>query len=352
MSSNEKLALMALIISMLVIIGIAVCFTALFALFSFYRSRLIASGCEDEKMIGSLQTALSKENKKRRKKKLPPLTPRQYFDSGKKKSRKWQTASDLVSGIFLLFFLFVLSIGVAFRVTGNEVYIGETTYLTVMSGSMETKNADNQYLVDEDLNDQIYAYSLIGIDKVSSPDDIELYDIIAFKKDDGTVIVHRVINIGSTVVNEGSDALSVPVFLTRGDANNISASYEQQVFFDQIIGVYNGFQNFFVGTLIIYFKSEIGITALVAATFFLFLAVLALEKTTKTINERYEYLLGFDPTRFEEATIVEEAEDGGENDDAFASEEAGSNGGKEKQNREKTKVLRVKKEKNHDEQSE
>jgi len=313
MSSNEKLAFLALIISTLVIIGIAVCFTALFALFSLYRSRLISSGYEDRKLMSDFNSAYGKDDMKRKKRGLLSFTKRQYFDYDKKKGRRWQTLSDIVSGIFILFFLAVLALGVTFRATGNEVYIGNTTYLTIMSGSMETKNAENTYLVDNKLDNQILAYSLIGIDKVNSPEDIKQYDIIAFKKNDGTVIVHRVVNIGTWDTDEEkADADTPYYFMTRGDANNVSAAYEQKILFKQIIGVYNGNNNFFIGTMIIYFKSGIGITALVAATFFLFLAVLALEKTTKTTNERYEYLLGLDPvllSQIEEANKKEKEEE-------------------------------------------
>ncbi len=157
-----------------------------------------------------------------------------------------------------------------------------------MTGSMEEAYEGNTYLKDKGLENQITQYSMIGVEKVN-PEEVALYDVLAFKNTKGETIVHRLIRIDST-----EDGYR---YTFRGDANSGSASYETALKFDSILGRYNGFQNYGLGVAITYFKSTAGIIALSSTAVFL----VAYEVSEELIDKEYK----------ERNQIVAEAYDSG-----------------------------------------
>ena len=151
-----------------------------------------------------------------------------------------------------------------------------------MTGSMEDKNPENDYLIENDLDDQITQYSLIGIDKIDSINEIELYDIIAFYDSDENIIVHRVIAIRE---EEG-----IKYIQTQGDANTGSINDEIAITEDRIIGIYDGYQNYGLGITITYLRSTLGIIALCGFGVFLLVYSISESNIDKAYEERLEYL--------------------------------------------------------------
>lgn len=128
---------------------------------------------------------------------------------------------------------------------------------------METVNNENNYIEEHNLTNQIEQYSLIGIDKIYSENDIKLYDILAYKSESGSIIVHRVIRIYQ------NEETNVTYYTLRGDANDTSSAEELTLTFDKVVGKYNGFQNYGLGVTLIYLQSNIGLVALAASFLFL-----------------------------------------------------------------------------------
>ncbi len=292
MTGSQKLIDIVFYVSLFVVIGLAITFTILFSLYALYKKKHIKNGHEDEKLLNDLKKKYHNQltddeiissyliikhedskldstlknsltcvydrktlNELKRKKLLHLMVK----DEEKTKNRK---KVGKAFSVFLYAIIFIFLGLIAYYKLNNETfYFGNTSYIVIQTGSMETVNKSNDYISKNNLNNQIYQYSMIGIDKVKT-EDINTYDIIAFKNSKNETIVHRVINI---VVKDDTY-----YFTFRGDANNGSDVSEINVTSDKIVGKYNGFQNFGLGVATTYFKSSAGIVALASATIFLF----------------------------------------------------------------------------------
>lgn len=276
MNGQSRLGVIALVISILVILGLVIVFCFLFFLYSFYKKKQIKYGFEDKELNDEITSTLYKTNKKNLSRNENLITYKDVIAREKSITSKLHIVMDVVSGVIIAFLLAIFITGLTYRINNDNLFIGNTTYMTILTSSMEEKNEDNDYLLTYDLNDQITQYSLIGIDKINSEDDIELYDILAYKHDD-IVIVHRVVEIKENDKGE-------TIYRLQGDSNPSSLSYEKELTFDDFIGKYNGYQNYGLGVTLTYIKSNIGIIAILGAAVFLFLATYAEEM----INNEYK----------------------------------------------------------------
>lgn len=276
MNGQSRLGVIALVISILVILGLVIVFCFLFFLYSFYKKKQIKYGFEDKELNDEITSTLYKINKKNLSRNENLITYKDVISREKSITSKLHIVMDVVSGVIIAFLLAIFITGLTYRINNDNLFIGNTTYMTILTSSMEEKNEDNDYLLTYDLNDQITQYSLIGIDKINSEDDIELYDILAYKHDD-IVIVHRVVEIKENDKGE-------TIYRLQGDSNPSSLSYEKELTFDDFIGKYNGYQNYGLGVTLTYIKSNIGIIAILGAAIFLFLATYAEEM----INNEYK----------------------------------------------------------------
>ena len=276
MGGQDRLGIVALVVSIFVILGLTIVFCFLFFLYSFYKKKQIKYGFEDKELNDEITATLYKTNKKNISKNKDLVTYKDVILNEKNITSKLHIIMDVVSGVVIAFLLAIFITGLTYRINNDNLFIGNTTYMTILTSSMEEKNEDNDYLLTYDLNDQITQYSLIGIDKINSKDDIELYDILAYKHDD-IVIVHRVVEIKENDKGE-------TIYRLQGDSNPSSLSYEKELTFDDFIGKYNGYQNYGLGVTLTYIKSNIGIIAILGAAIFLFLATYAEEM----INNEYK----------------------------------------------------------------
>ncbi len=304
MSGSNKLIQIAFYVSLFVIIGLAITFTVLFALYALYKRKHIRNSHEDEKLLADLK------KKYRRELEGDPLYQLEQGEEGKPSKRKEKEPLDLYSclednggkvslvslikrdeekarrrkrvgevfsyclyGVFFIFF----GVVIAFKINGDSFYFGNVSYLVIQTGSMETANSKNEYLAKNGLDNQIPQFSLIGIEQINQ-EDIKLYDVLAYKNSANQIIVHRLININ---VKDG-----VTYYTFRGDSNSISDISETALTFDKIQGRYNGFNNFGLGVAVTYFKSSAGLVAIASASFFLFSFDISEDSIDKEYRER------------------------------------------------------------------
>ena len=174
-----------------------------------------------------------------------------------------------VSGFFksLGFYLSMLIFIPAFvfslvnRFQGNTTMINNKGIMVVSSPSMSKKHSSNDYLITNELNNQFDKYDIIILDKVKSEADIKQFDVIAFRNNKGINIIHRVKEI--KVVD------GITKYVTRGDANNTTDSYEPT--FKDIIGKYTNNRVKTVGIFVIFFQSYSGIITIAAVIYCLFM---------------------------------------------------------------------------------
>lgn len=117
--------------------------------------------------------------------------------------------------------------------------------VVIATGSMSEKNEENDYLFENHLDNQIQVNDLIFLDRVTSLDEVELYDIICYENDENLRIVHRVVEVNENYL------------ITRGDANN--ANDNIQIRLDDIVGKYNGVKIPRIGAFTFFLSSDYGI---------------------------------------------------------------------------------------------
>lgn len=264
----QSLPAMSLAISIVVVICMAISFAVLFFLYGKTKSKGIAFGVED----GGIEASL---NKSKGKYVGETKTYSEVIAANKKRERTVRIVTDaflfalIAVAAALTIFSFVL------RSRGEQIYFGDTAYLTVLTSSMQEKNANNDFLKDNDDGIRIHQFALIGIKK-TDVSQIKEGDIIAFKYDDEVIYVHRVVKI--------LDRDGERFFTTMGDANSVSAVNETNISSDRIVGVFNGYHNGFLGILLIYLRSDIGMVALL----FVFALLSVIDLSEILITRSYE----------------------------------------------------------------
>lgn len=262
------------IISIVVIVLFAIVYFTLFKSLYNSKNRLITAAMDDELVKKQIEIDYKKYNKKERN-----YSFYNYYLKRKAHQRRCNVFATIFAAVLYIFFLAVLVTAIAIRVNGDQLFINGSSYLVIKTDSMETVNPKNDYINANNLNDRIYQYSLITI---KQKENIELFDIVAFKVDDA-IIVHRVVEIKEI---EGN------LFYTCcGDANPASLFEEIDIPKDYILGVYTGYQDNLLGHFVIYFQSGIGLISIIVAL----LVVLAYNhyynKIERLYDDRYVILI-------------------------------------------------------------
>ena len=256
------------------------CFTLLFTVMivSLLRStvKLIRSGCEDDNIRA------------------------EYFRAKKKKKRfVWlpKVAAFVVSVVFVL--AFCLSMVLFFAERTND--LGLATLRVVKTPSMATKHENNAYLDRNNLVDQLQVFDLILVHDLPDESELELYDIVVYKTENGPVI-HRIIGIEEP--NEKHP--DVRYFRLQGDANKYSDSYP--VLYSQMQAIYRGERVPFVGNIVLFLQAPAGWLCILLILFGQ-IAIPIVEKTlTREIEQRLRIMDSADwkelPASYSIAPIV------------------------------------------------
>ena len=207
----------------------------------------------------------------------------------------------IIFGIIFIFFCF----SIVNRFMDNTMMINNNGILVIATPSMQTKNDENDYLIENDLNDQISQYDMITIHKPTNPEDINLYDIVAYYSETADItIVHRVVDI--EIVD------GIYQFQTQGDANANSdqgSYYQSYLTFDDIVGVYSGTRIPLIGLFVIFLQSYSGIITIVSIIYCMFMFTNYQEKYERAIEERTGLLLDLielDPSQRAENNILKQ----------------------------------------------
>lgn len=291
----------------LVVVTIVVFFYGLAFFLSFrrssnYQNKVIRGVSMDEDIgenILELQGDFYEENKKKKKEDAEKyLTLEDYRNAQKKKEKKQNTATNVISVIFYTIVIALFAMGIYLKVNQEQVFIGNSSYLVVETGSMSSKNKSNDYLFKDELtskytlDNQISTFDLIQLKKVKD-EEIQLYDVLAYRGEDGSIIIHRVIDV---VVNEKTGARH---YRFRGDANGASSEYEyhghdgtgEGLSYSDIIGRYTGWHSMGLGLMIDYIRSDIGIICLSSGIIVIAFYYFFDERNFKQLSEREEYVV-------------------------------------------------------------
>lgn len=212
------------------------------------------------------------------------LTFEEFLERGERKTKRANVISGIFCVLISLICIAVSTFSLVARSNDDQLFFGNTAILVVRTGSMQEQNKYNAYLFENDLTDQIQANEMIAI--TTDYDQLELYDIVAFKGEEGETVVHRLIRIN---VNEDG----TKTFSFRGDTNAASFDWETNVTPDRIIGVDTGFRNLFLGQFVVYLQSSIGLISIIVAIVVVLSYYAYCALASKIYFERYRYLAKF-----------------------------------------------------------
>lgn len=279
------LSTLVLIVSAISLVCFAIVYICIFSFYYFNRKKCIENKLEDNEVIKILDKDVEKYDKKKNKK----LSFIDTYYKRKKRKKVGNIISNSIVGIFLVALIGFFVWATVMKSNDQTTYFGDKTYLVVQTSSMASINESNKYLKDgsidskDRMNTRISQYAFIGIDKFKSEDQIKVYDIVAFRMDD-KIIVHRVYSIG-----EEKDGHKL--FTFRGDANPASMSGEINVTSDRIVGVFDGYQNQVLGSIVIYIQSGTGLISVFAIAIVLMVYIFYYDRIDLRLTERYEALM-------------------------------------------------------------
>lgn len=259
MSSIE---IVSLIVTIVCLVSFCCAFTFLFLHYYKTEGEKVRSGRDDPALLEDI--CLDAEKKSDKKRKILTIV-------GK-------VLGDVVLVGVAAFFVFTLFS----RFTSGAIFIGDQASLVIATGSMSERNQSNGYLFDNDLTDQFDAYDIIQIKKYDSPDQVKLYDVVAYKGLDGDIVVHRIIQM-----EDGG-------YITRGDANAASdtgISYKGVLSYDDILGYYTGSRIKGLGAIVIFIQSNAGIITIVSILYCFGMFTYLSSKYDRALEDRKEYLL-------------------------------------------------------------
>lgn len=280
------LSTLVLIVSAISLVCFAIVYICIFSFYYFNRKKCIENKLEDNEVIKILDKDIEKYDKKKNKK----LSFIDTYYKRKKRKKVGNIISNSIVGIFLVALIGFFVWATVMKSNDQITYFGDKTYLVVQTSSMASINDNNKYLKDgsidskDKMNTRISQYAFIGIDKFKSEDQIKVYDIVAFRMDD-KIIVHRVYSI-SIGEKDGHK-----LFTFRGDANPASMSGEINVTSDRIVGVFDGYQNQVLGSIVIYIQSGTGLISVFAIAIVLMVYIFYYDRIDLRLTERYEALM-------------------------------------------------------------
>lgn len=182
--------------------------------------------------VGELDEEIKKEKKKEQKKKNKVSTV---------------VFNYVIPALFLALFVFAFSFSLSVQFNEHKT-VGDIPVLKVVtSESMAKKNSENKYLDENDLNDQVYKFDLISIEKLPNEDELKVYDVVVYEIDN-ILVIHRIYKIE---IKDG-----VKLFTFRGDANAYSDI--KPVLYSQMRGIYNGKRIPNIGSFVIFMQSPAG----------------------------------------------------------------------------------------------
>ncbi len=177
---------------------------------------------------------------------------------------------DILIGLLGILFL----LGLVDKIMNNSALPIKT--VVIATGSMSSKNEENDYLFENKLDNQIQVNDLIFLEKVNSLEEIKLYDIICYRNDNGEQIVHRVVEVNDEYL------------LTRGDANNVNDGIEIDL--ERIVGKYNGMKVPGIGAITFFLTSDYGISTIASILVISITYSFVKSSIDKEINKRLIYL--------------------------------------------------------------
>ena len=199
-----------------------------------------------------------------------------------KKAKHTHAARSIVNKILSIFFcalmLLVFGLSIGTRIASSNK-VGDTPIVKVVkSGSMATVYEKNEYIVKNNLTNQIKRYDLITLFKLPEENDLKVYDVVMYETN-GICVIHRIV-----AIEEPDEKHSERYFLLQGDANQYPDKFP--VKYSQMLGIYKNNRVPYVGSFVDFMQSPVGYLCILLIVFSCVISPIADKKLDKAIEER------------------------------------------------------------------
>lgn len=166
-----------------------------------------------------------------------------------KRTAVFRAIEKIVSAVLLIGAITVFFFSLDVKLNEKKP-VARNVVKVVKSQSMSKKDEHNKYLKENDLNDQIQMFDIIGVAPLPKEEELKLYDIVVYEAD-GQAIVHRIVGI-----KEPDETNTQRRFVLQGDANIYTDKFP--VMYSQMRGIYTGRKVPYIGSFVIFMNSPAG----------------------------------------------------------------------------------------------
>ena len=223
-----KFEIYSLILCLIVLVILVSVFSYMLTIMIKQSLKQIKAGLEDEEIISKFNS-----------------------DTSKKHSKLSKTFNAILTVLLCAFFGVIFVSSLYINCTQNTFFDNFPTYRVVLTSSMESKNENNTYLLENNLDNQISAFDLIATYKIPNEEDLKLYDIVVYEVD-GILVVHRIVGIEEPNKYHPNERH----FLLQGDA--VGSPDRFPVLYSQMKGIYKNEKIPFVGSFVLFLQSPAG----------------------------------------------------------------------------------------------
>jgi len=212
----------------------------------------------------------------------------EYWKNVKKnkvyKKKKTGVLDILLTVVFCCIIFGTFAFSVYASVFEESTLKDKSLFRVVLSASMSQKHAENEYLIENDLNDQFQQFDLILTHRLPDEDELKLYDIVVYEVDD-MLIIHRIVGIEERNEKHPNERY----FVLQGDNNNVHDRFP--VLYSQMRAIYKGQRVPFVGSFVAFLQSPAGYMCILLIIFGLIFIPLMDKKLEIERWKRLRFLL-------------------------------------------------------------
>ena len=202
----------------------------------------------------------------------------------------------VISLLLCLVLVTVFFFAIYIRATEDRPANGIPSIKVVKSESMAKKHLENKYLFENGLDNQFQMFDVIVCRHLPLEEELELYDVVVYKKDD-MYIIHRIVGIEEPNEEHPNERH----FLLQGDA--VEQPDVFPVLYSQMQGIYEGTRIPFVGSFVLFLQSPAGWLCIILIIF----AMIVTPIVDKLIEKEKKRRLGLlFPNEPEEESFPEE----------------------------------------------
>ncbi|MBQ7106019.1 MAG: hypothetical protein IJN93_00675 [Clostridia bacterium] len=206
-------------------------------------------------------------------------TIKKQLNKKKTESRALLWISRIVSLLLCAVFVCTFIFAIYVRVNDDRPANGIPSIKVVKSESMSQKHPDNKYLFDNKLDNQFQMFDMVICRHLPAENELKLYDIVVYKRDD-MYVIHRIVGIEEPNEQHPNERH----FLLQGDA--VENPDKFPVLYNQMQGIYKGTRIPFIGSFILFLQSPAGWLCVLLVIFSMVVTPIVEKKIKEATGER------------------------------------------------------------------